>query len=288
MRVDLADGRHLDVLVVGPEHGRPLVFHYGTPSAAVPFPPMVDAVTRRGLRLVVYSRPGCGESTPQPGRRVADAAGDTAAVLDALGAGDFVTLGWSGGGPHALACAALLPDRCAGAASIAGVAPLGAADLDWLAGMGPENVDEFGAAVRGEEALTRYLAEQAAGLVSIDGTQVAEALGGLASEVDRGELTGEFAEFMAATFRGAISRGIAGWRDDDLAFVGDWNVPLDRAGGVAVWQGGEDRMVPYRHGEWLATHLPQARAHLLPAEGHLSLVVGRFAEIVDDLLSHAR
>ena len=144
--VPAAGGRQLEVLVSGPEDGLPLVFHEGTPGGLVAFPPMVTAAAERGLRTVMYARPGYGASTPQPGRRVADAAADVTAVLDALGAGDFVTAGWSGGGPHALACAALLPGRCRAAATIAGVAPRQADGLDWLAGMGEENLAEFAAA----------------------------------------------------------------------------------------------------------------------------------------------
>jgi len=288
--VDLPDGRRLDVLVAGPVDGTPLVFHYGTPSGAVPYPPMVDTAARHGLRTMVYSRPGYAGSTPQPDRTVAHAAADTAAILDALGAGSFVTLGWSGGGPHALACAALLPSRCAAAASLAGVAPFGAPGLDWLVGMGLDNLEEFGAAAAGEPALVAYLTEQAAALAAIRGDDVAQALGDLISEVDRRQLTGAFAEFLAASFRRAVSHGIAGWRDDDLAFVRDWGFALpdaSRSTPVAIWQGGQDRMVPYAHGEWLAANLPGARAHLLPAEGHLSLVVGSFEEIVADLVAMA-
>src|SRR5213083_1680329 len=161
MRVDLPDGRCLEFVAGGPESGTPLVVHHGTPSAAVLFGPMVDAAARRGLRTVVYSRPGYGGSTARHGRAVADAAADTAAVVDALGADRFVTVGWSGGGPHALACAALLPDRCAAAATLAGVGPFGADDLDFLAGMGAENVAEFGAALKGEEALRLWMHENA-------------------------------------------------------------------------------------------------------------------------------
>jgi pimeloyl-ACP methyl ester carboxylesterase len=284
MDVDFPDGRRLEVRVGGPETGTPLVFHYGTPSGAELFPPMVEAAARHGLRTVVYSRPGYRTSTPQPGRTVADAATDTAAILDALGAGTFVTLGWSGGGPHALACAALLPDRCTAAASLAGVAPYTASGLDWLAGMGAENVEEFGAAAAGEQALTSYLEPFAAELAKIQASDIAQALGDLVSDVDRRAITGEYAEFLAASFRAAVSTGIAGWRDDDLAFVRDWGFPL-RGDRVAVWQGGQDRMVPFTHGEWLAANLAGARVHLLPDEGHLSLVVGWFDQILDDLVN---
>src|SRR5262249_5242358 len=149
----------------------------------------------------------------------------------------FVTAGWRGGGPHALACAAALPGRCLAAASIAGVAPYQADGLDWLAGMGPENVAEFGAALRGEAALTEFLEREAAGLRTVTGEGVAKALGGLVIEADQAVLTGEFADYIAAGLRAATSAGVAGWRDDDLAFTRDWGFPLGQGAPVAVWQG---------------------------------------------------
>jgi pimeloyl-ACP methyl ester carboxylesterase len=109
--VETADGRSLEVVALGPGDGDVLLFHHGTPGAALAFRPLADAAAEHGLRTVLYSRPGYGRSTPSPGRRVADVAADVRTVLDAVGAERFVTLGWSGGGPHALACGALLRDR---------------------------------------------------------------------------------------------------------------------------------------------------------------------------------
>src|SRR5207245_577037 len=177
---------------------QPLVFHWGTPGAAVWFEPLATAAAHAGLRFVTYSRPGYAGSTPRPGRSVADAAADVATVLDALGANTFVTVGWSGGGPHALACAALLPDRCVAATSLAGAAPYPADGLDWLAGMGAENIEEFSAAIEGESALSPALQTMAKDLHAIRGADVAAALGGLVSDVDKRALTGEFADAVAA------------------------------------------------------------------------------------------
>jgi pimeloyl-ACP methyl ester carboxylesterase len=281
-------GRRLEVLAAGPSSGRALVFHSGTPSAAVPFAPLVGAAADAGLRLVTWSRPGYGDSEPAPGRSVADVAADTAAVLDELGVGEFVTLGWSGGGPHALACAALLPGGCVAAATLAGVGPYGADGLDFLAGMGAENVEEFSLALRGEEALTPWLEEQAAGLAEVTAEEVAGSLGGLVSPVDTASVTGDFAEYLAATFRRAVSTGVAGWRDDDLAFVRDWGFDLAAIDvPVSVWQGHQDLMVPPSHGRWLADRLPNVRDHVHPDEGHLSLAVGAMDRIVADLAGSA-
>lgn len=280
----LGDGRALEYLVGGPAGGTPLVWHNGTPSAALLFAPMVAAAERHGLRLVAYSRAGYGSSTPDPGRRVASVAADTAAVLDELGADRFLTAGWSGGGPHALACAALLPGRCVAAATVAGVAPHDAAGLDWLDGMGEENHKEFAAAAAGVGPLSTYLSAEATGLAAVEGSHVAAALGDLVSEVDRAALTDEFAEYTAAMFRASVSSGIAGWRDDDLAFITDWGFDLGAiTTPVSVWQGEQDRMVPYAHGQWLAGALAGATVHLEPSEGHLSLVLNAFDAVVAEL-----
>jgi pimeloyl-ACP methyl ester carboxylesterase len=277
------DGRDLEVLRQGPEDGVPLVFHCGTPNAPAEFPRLTDAVVARGWQLVAHSRPGYAGSTPHEGRDVADAASDVAAILAELGLDRFVTLGWSGGGPHALACAALLPERCRAAASLAGVGPFDAEGLDFLAGMGPENVEEFGAAAESRAALEAYLEEHAPELAEVTGEQVAGALGGLIDDVDRGALTGELADVLAAMIRRALSSGIAGWRDDDLAFVRPWGFELSSITvPVSIWQGAHDRMVPFEHGKWLAAHIPGARAHLYDDEGHISLAQ-QIPRILDDL-----
>jgi pimeloyl-ACP methyl ester carboxylesterase len=284
--VRTADGRELEAVVAGPTDGDVLVWHVGTPSAAVPFPILEAAGADVGLRVVSYSRPGYGESTPHPGRTVADAATDTAAVLDDLGIDDFVTLGWSGGGPHALACAALLPGRCRAAAAIASVAPY-QADIVWDDGMGPENVQEFGAALAGADALTEFLESAREELKDITADEFVDHLGGLVSDVDREAFTGEFAEFVAASFRRAMLNGIAGWRDDDLAFVADWGFDVRAiATPVSVWQGEQDRMVPYAHGQWLAAAIPGVRAHLYPEHGHGSFV-GLYKTILEELVDIA-
>ena len=289
LMVQTRDGRRLEVLTGGADGGLPLLFHTGTPAGPAVFPPMAEAEVARGLRTVLYARPGYGESTAQPGRLVADCAADAAAILDQLGADQFVTAGWSGGGPHALACAALLPDRCLAAASLAGPAPRRAEGLDWLAGMGPENIEEFTAAAEGGEKLDRMLAGEAAALANVTGEQVAAALGGLLSAADQAALSGGFADYLAESFRAAVRGGVAGWRDDDLAFVGDWGFSVADCAAVptAVWQGDQDLMVPHGHGSWLAGHVPGARFHLLPEEGHLTFGTGRYGRVLDDLLDLA-
>ncbi len=285
LQIDGPRGR-LDVGVAGPDDGHALIFHTGTPSGGRLFPPLIDLGIERGVRHVVYARPGYARSDRWAGRSVADCASDVAAIADALGIGRFLTAGGSGGGPHALACAALLPERVIAAATIAGVAPRHAEGLDWLEGMGQENHDELAAAEAGEAQLLAYLEPVAEEMVSATGAELYETLGELLSEVDRSALTGAFAEHFVAATRAGLEPGVYGWFDDDMALIGDWGFALeDISRPVTIWQGARDQMVPLAHGEWLAAHVPGATAQLLPDHGHLSLALGHYGQLLDDLLA---
>jgi pimeloyl-ACP methyl ester carboxylesterase len=193
-------------------------------------------------------------------------------------------MGASGGGPHALACGVLLPDRVRGVTMIAGVAPYDADGLDFLAGMGPENVVEFGAALEGESSLRPYLDHERQALVAITAAEVAEALGGLVPPVDVASLTGELAECLAAEFRHGLVSGVDGWLDDDLAFTRPWGFELgDISVPTYLWQGSEDLMVPFAHGGWLAERIPGVTAHLEQGEGHMSIGIGAMGRMLDEL-----
>lgn len=284
-RVTTLDGRGLEVVVEGPLDRPLLLFHTGTPMGTVAGSVYADVAERAGLTYVSYSRPGYGTSDPALGRSVADCVADVDLILRHLGADTFRTIGWSGGGPHALACAALHPG-CIAAATIAGVAPWPAEGLDWFAGMGPENVEEFELAMQGEAPLTPFIMAAAAGLAGVTGTDVANELGGLIPEVDKASLTGEFAEWMAACFRKSVVQSIRGWLDDDLAFTKPWGFDLAAIKKpVSVWQGDQDLMVPFGHGQWVAEATPTANPHLLADHGHLSIGVGLAEKIVADLVA---
>ena len=119
----------------------------------------------------------------------------------------------------------------------------------------------------------------------IEADEIVAEMRSLMSDVDAAQVTGEFGENLAASFRSAFRHGAWGWFDDDLAFVGDWGFDLSEIRvPVSIWQGRHDLMVPITHGEWLAAHIPEARAHLRPEHGHLSLGVGAIGEILDELL----
>lgn len=284
--IDLSDGRALDLNLSGPEEGLPLVFHHGTPGSVRQFRAFQRAAHDRGLRLVTFSRPGYGGSTRQPARRVVDAAADVAAVLAHLGTPRCLVAGWSGGGPHALATGARLPEQVAGILCIAGIAPYDAHGLDFLHGMGQQNIDEFGAALQGEEALRPVLEVEALGAADIEAADLIEGMATLLPDVDRAVLTAEFGEDLAANYAEGLRTGVDGWVDDDLAFVAPWGFSLaEIAVPTFVWQGSEDLMVPFAHGQWLCAHIPHATARLRPGEGHLSIGVGALDRMFDDLLT---
>jgi pimeloyl-ACP methyl ester carboxylesterase len=286
--IELTDGRLLDVEDAGGD-GHVLLFHHGTPGSVTPLPQMSEAAGRCGLRMVTYSRAGYGDSTRRPGRSVVDVVTDMTQVLDHVGADRCVTAGWSGGGPHALATAALLPERTAGALVIAGVAPYDVDGLDFMAGMGEQNVAEFGGALEGEDGLRRYLEGELPGMQQADGPGLIEAMSSLLPDVDRALLTDEFGEALAANIREGLRPGVDGWLDDDLAFTKPWGFDL---GAITVptslWQGTEDLMVPFAHGLWLADHVAGVDAHLLSGEGHLSVAVGALDQMFADLVETIR
>jgi pimeloyl-ACP methyl ester carboxylesterase len=286
--LDLPDGRTLDVVLTGPESGRVLLWHHGTPGASTPFRLIARVAEAQGLRMVTWSRPGYGLSDRLPGRSVADVVQDAAAILDHLEVDRCVTAGWSGGGPHALALGALLADRVSGVLSIASIAPYGAKDLDFMAGMGEANIQEFGDALAGEPTLREFLDAAGTGLTNVQPADIVAEMSSLLPEVDRAVLAGadgdEFGEDLAASFREALRTGVDGWLDDDLAFVRPWGFDLDSiAAPVLLWQGDQDLMVPFAHGQWLADRVPGATTHLLPGEGHLSISVGAMDQMLEEL-----
>ena len=166
--IHLADGRTLHAYDTRPDGiaGSPgppgsavaVFWLHGSPNIGSPPEPLFAAAEANGLRWVSYDRPGYGGSGRHDGRTVASAAADVAAIADALGIGRFAVLGHSGGGPHALACAALLPERAIAAVSVSGPAPFDADGLDWFAGWSPGIAAENRAAADGRAALKAHWA----------------------------------------------------------------------------------------------------------------------------------
>ena len=273
--VDLGDGRRLHAYDVGADHdGRLAVFwHHGTPNIGKPPEPLFPVAARLGIRWVSYDRPGYGGSTPCPGRNVASAAADVCVIADALGIERFAVMGHSGGGPHALACGALLPERVVGVVSVAGFAPFGAEGLDWFAGMAEPSVAPMRAAVEGRAAKERYEASAAVndpGFIPADYAALARTWSWF------GEVVGP-----------AVEAGPGGLIDDDLAFVAPWGFDPAQVGvPVLFLHGGRDRVVPCAHGRWLTGRCPTAVMRVGADDGHIS-ILSHATKAMEWLRAHA-
>jgi pimeloyl-ACP methyl ester carboxylesterase len=249
-----------------------LVYHHGTPAAGPLHPAILEPARANDLRIVELVRPGYGNSTRQPNRTVADVVVLADELASHLNFERYVTMGSSGGGPHALANVALSPSRCIAGMSLAGVGMFGQPDLDFLAGMGQDNHDEFSAALLGESATREYLEPMAAELKEITGPQIVDVIGSLLPVEDRESLTGEYGDNLADDFRWSVHTGVDGWIDDDIAFTLPWGFDLGEIKNpVAIWQGATDLMVPLAHGKWLASKIPNAQVNLVEGHGHISI-----------------
>ncbi|MFL6180449.1 MAG: alpha/beta fold hydrolase [Actinomycetes bacterium] len=285
--VKSSDGFELGVAEYGPEHGIPVISIHGTPGSRYGGPPpdQPDLYERLGARVIGFDRPGYGLSTRRAGRVVADAARDVEAIANGLGLDTFAVTGGSGGGPHCLAVATLLPERVTRVACVVGVAPLGTPGLAqdaWLDGMTQGNVDEFTWAMGGEPVLRPNLQTQAAEDLARVAVDPANPLGDSyeLSDGDREIMARpEYAARMQRLMQEAYRQGIDGWLDDDLVFVKPWGFDVASLRVPAmVWFGTEDTLVPPAHGRWLSENVPGALVVAMSG-GHLELV-----NRVDELL----
>ena len=280
----LADGRNLDLLIGAGNSQTAIIFHHGTPSCAYIWKPWVEHFEKLGIRSIAYSRAGYYTSDRKVGRDVVGVNSDIAEVLDHFSIDRFVAVGWSGGGPHALASA--LDPRCKSAVVLAGVGMYDQPDLDFLDGMGEENLDEFGHALRGETELTKWMDANAEALKTITGEELRNSAGSLFSKSDVIAMQRkDYSDGLAEAFRLSLQVSYSGWIDDDIAFTTDWGFTLDEVKiPVAIFQGDEDLMVPGAHGRWLHERLQNSTLRMLKGEGHLSFFSASQAEILEFIL----
>lgn len=282
------DGRQVAFAVWGDPAGFPVMQLHGTPGCRLMRWPDETVYGRLGVCFVTHDRAGYGRSARLRGRRVVDDVDDVRLVADELGFERFGVSGGSGGGPHALACAARLPERVIRAICVVGSAPFGPAGLDedaWFDGMDPANVRDFQLAFEGEDALNanheRLQAEYEARVAADDTSNLLEEYD--LSESDRERLARpETVQILNETIREHAVNGVGGWTDDLLALTGPWGFDVSEITlPVLIRYGASDVLVPRIHGDWLAAHVPNCVAKVDDA-GHL----GR--DPVKEIAEHVR
>jgi pimeloyl-ACP methyl ester carboxylesterase len=281
------DGRTLTIEIDGDPAGKPVLVHAGTPNSRHLYGPNVRDAAERGLRLIGYDRPGSGGSSPNPGRTVADCAADVRAICAGLHIDRLAMWGISGGGPHVLACAALLPDLVVAAASLASLAPFGAKGLDWFEGMGEFNADDARLFFADQAAARAKTEQDREEMLAASASEIAESLESLLSPTDKAVLQGEIADFLMSSAHDGLALSSEGWWEDNCALALPWRYDFaDIAVPVLLMHGREDRFVPFAHGKWLAGQIPGVDARLLDSDGHLTLLENRIPEVHAWLAGH--
>jgi pimeloyl-ACP methyl ester carboxylesterase len=266
--------------MTGTRAGVPVFLHHGTPGSRNGPKPRASVLYRLGVWLIAYDRPGYGGSTRQEGRSIADAAADVEDIADSLGIDRFSVVGRSGGGPHALACAALLGDRVARTTVLVSLAPPDARNLDWMKGMVASNVDGYSAAATDRDILIEMLRARAAE-VRVNPNIMIEQLRAEMTDADKVIVDNPaMRKLLAATYREGLVNGPFGWYDDVLALGRPWQFdPARITGPVQVWHGAEDNFAPVSHSRWLARQVTQVEIVIVPKTAHFGAI-----EVLPDLI----
>jgi pimeloyl-ACP methyl ester carboxylesterase len=267
-QVKTPDGRQLSTQAYGDPDGKPVFLLHGTPGSRLGPHPRGAVLHRLGIQLIAFDRPGYGESDRHEGRRVADAAADVLTIADAYGLEKFAVVGRSGGGPHALACAALLPNRLTRAAVLVGLAPRGADGLDWYDGMTESNILEHTAAAEGYEGVAA-LTEAAADAVRADPASLLASLQPDMPDSDRRVVADRgIRSMLLETYAEALRASSHGCFDPATI-----TVP------VLLWHGAIDNLSPVSHARWLADRIPNAAVVVQAGAAHFGAL-----DVLPDIL----
>ena len=278
------DGRELCVESSGDPSGKALLFHNGTPTSRKLFKDMVEEGNARGANLICYDRPGYGGSTPQPGRTVADSVQDVQTITAHLDIDRIAVWGISGGGPHAIASAVLLPDLVCAAATFCSLAPVSASDFDFFNGMTEKKQKERELYFSDPAGYRQHLHRSREEIMTATKDYLAAKLQAMSPEV---RVSQAFYEFSYETMRIAVEKGIEGYWEDHQAFFSDWGFdPSNNSVPIQIWHGQKDSDVPFQYSEWLSKTIPNSELHLTLTDGHFSILENHRVEVMEWLLQH--
>ena len=266
-RVRLADGRHLCYACHGPLDGEPVFLFHGEPGSRL-FLPGLEAVLRQGVRLITVDRPGYGCSDPQPGRSLLDWPQNIASLADELGFERFSILGVSGGGPHALACAYLMPERLKSVAIASSPCP-----FDYRRAtdnLSPGRLEEFALAREAPDML-RPMVNRAVSRIREQPAAYVTELGERLDASDGRLLASAAVSAMYCADLGeAVRAGGEGWLQEAHLLASPWPFdPADIGMPVRIWHGERDRIAPPRMARLLWRAMRGSELRLARGEGHL-------------------
>lgn len=278
------DGRDLLVESTGDPTGRTLLFHNGTPTSRKIFQDMAEEANTRGAHLLCYDRPGYGGSTPHPKRTVANSVGDVSAIAHHFEIERMAVWGMSGGGPHAIATAVLLPELICAAATFASLAPMMTSNFDYFEGMPEKKRKQRNLYFSNPVAFRQHLLESREEIMNATEEFLDTKLQAMPVEA---RVSKSFYRFSYETMRLAVKNGIEGYWEDYQAFFSEWEVDFARnTTPIQLWHGQRDLDVPYQHSQWLSRAIPHSELHLTHMDGHFSILENHRVEVMEWLLSH--
>ena len=278
------DGRELFVESTGDPAGRTLLFYNGTPTSHKIFAGMAAEANAQGAHLLCYDRPGYAGSSPQPGRTVSDCADDVSTIADHFGIDRLAVWGISGGGPHTIAAAILLPELVCAAATFASLAPYTNSDLDYFAGIPERKIKQRSLYFSDPEGFRNHLQVSRQEILGVTDEYLKAKLEAMPVGA---RVSDAFYQFSYETMQIALEDGIEGYWEDYQAFYSDWGVDLaSNTVPIQLWHGREDLDVPFHHSQWLSKAIPQSELHLTQMDGHFSILENHRADVMDWLLSN--
>jgi pimeloyl-ACP methyl ester carboxylesterase len=276
----LSDGRSIEYIDNGVSSKSALILHHGTPTSMTVWGTWLAAAAEKGIRAIACTRPGYAGSDRKVGHRVIDANDDLGEILNQLNIENFVSVGWSGGGPYALASGLL--KRCTGVQLIASVSPYDAEDFDWFQDQTPEMIEEVKISAKSLEDCITFKEGYYTELRDMTAEQFLVEYEKRSSFKAFEAAYREFSKDLSFSMHDALRDSVFGYGDDEYAFLRNWGFETkDIQVPVGIWQGLDDKSVSPHMARWLNANILNPTLELLEDQHHGSIMVEKREEILN-------
>jgi pimeloyl-ACP methyl ester carboxylesterase len=268
----LSDGRAIEYIDNGVSSKSALILHHGTPTSMTVWGTWLAAAAEKGIRAIACTRPGYAGSDRKVGHRIIDANDDLEEILNQLDIENFVSIGWSGGGPYALASGLL--KKCTGVQLIASVSPYDADDFDWFQDQTPEMVEEAKVSAKSLEDSITFKEGYYTELRDMTTEQFLVEYEKRSSFKAFENAYREFSKDLSFSMRDALRDGAIGYAEDEYAFLSNWGFETKEIQvPVGIWQGLDDKSVSPHMAKWLNANIVKPTLKLLDGQHHGSIMV---------------